>query len=358
MSQQRKASLWVFMMTIALVASCSSAQDAQDNSERPNRREGLGANRPQWQGGESRKQINPRQRDAIRKMRERTENGPVPAGLEQCKIQVGETEREYFINIPPSCQDKPSPIVIVLHGGATSSGIAMHLKTDFTKLGASAGYVTVYPSGINGWNIGSHDMYSVQRRTSNADDVGFFRTMFDELIEKKIADPARIYLVGGSNGGVMTQYLVRHLADRIAAAGVMVATLPRAADTRWPKPTKSVPMIVLLGTEDPMKPWGGNRDQMSAEETIAYWRRQNKCGSDGKKWDLPDKDPRDGCRIQAERWEGASPVVFYTMQGHGHGWPTQRRRANDDVGKETNDISAPEEYWGFFDSLRSSKSDP
>jgi polyhydroxybutyrate depolymerase len=358
MISKRAKSFVVFMIAIALSLSNTLAQDAPDNSESQNRRATQGTNRPQRQGGEPRKQINPRQREAVRKLRERTENGSVPTGLERRKIQVGKTEREYFINIPQSCQDKPSPVVFVLHGGATSSGIAMHLKTDFTKLGASAGYVTVYPSGINGWNIGSHDMYSVQRRTSNADDVGFFRTMFDELIEKKIADPARIYLVGGSNGGVMTQYLVCNLADRIAAAGVIVATLPRAAETKWPKPTKPVPMIVLLGTEDPMKPWDGNRDQMSAEETIAYWRKQNKCDSEGKKWELPDKDPRDGCRIHAQRWGGTAPVVFYTMQGHGHGWPMQRRRANEDLGKGTNDISAPEEFWGFFEKLRSSKSDP
>jgi polyhydroxybutyrate depolymerase len=351
MSQQRKASLWVFMMTVSLVASSSSAQETQGNPQPPSRREGLGGKRPQQQPGDPRKQINPRQRDAVRKLRERTENGPVPPGLDRRKIQVGQSEREYFINIPQSCQGKPSPVVFVLHGGATSSGIAMHLKTDFTKLGASAGYVTVYPSGINGWNIGSHDMFSVQRRTSNADDVGFFRAMFGELIEKKIADPDRIYVVGGSNGGVMTQFLVCNLADRIAAAGVMVATLPRAAETKWPKPTKPVPMIVLLGTEDPMKPWSGNRDQMSAQETIAYWRKQNKCDSDGKQWDLPDKDPRDGCRIHAERWDGAAPVVFYTMQGHGHGWPMQRRRTAEDKGQGTNDISAPEEYWAFFDAM-------
>ena len=315
-------------MFLLLQPSSSSAQDAQDNSERPNRREALGANRPQRQGGESRKQINPRQREAIRKLRERTENGPVPPGLDRRKIQVGQIEREYFINIPQSCQGKPSPVVFVLHGGATSSGIAMHLKTDFTKIGASAGYVTVYPSGVNGWNIGSHDMVSVQRRTSNADDVGFFRAMFDELVEKKIVDPDRIYVVGGSNGGVMTQFLVCNLADRIAAAGVMVATLPRAAETKWPKPTTPVPIIVLLGTEDPMKPWRGNQDQMSADETIAFWRRGNRCDSDSKKWELPDKDPRDGCRVYAERWEGDAPVVFYTMQGHGHGWPMQIGRAH------------------------------
>jgi polyhydroxybutyrate depolymerase len=351
MASDRAQLFGSFMIAITFSVSSALAQDAQDNSQRPNRREDSGANRRQQQGGMPRKQINPRQREALRKMRERTENGPVPAGLERRTIQVGQTEREYFINIPLACQGKPSPVVFVLHGGASSSGIAMHLKTDFTKLGANAGYVTVYPSGVNGWNIGSHDMYSVQRRTSNADDIGFFRRMFDELVEKKIADPARIYLVGGSNGGVMTQYLVCNLADRIAAAGVMVATLPRAAETKWTKPTKPVPIIVLLGTEDPMKPWDGNRDQMSAEETIAYWRKQNKCDGEGKKWELPDKDPRDGCRIYAHRWDGAAPVVFYIMQGHGHGWPMQRRRANEDMGKGTGDISAPEEYWSFFASL-------
>jgi len=49
---------------------------------------------------------------------------------------------------------------------------------------------------------------------SNADDIGFFRAMFDTLIKEGAADPKRIYVVGGSNGGVMTQFLVGHLGVR------------------------------------------------------------------------------------------------------------------------------------------------
>ena len=90
----------------------------------------------------------------------------------------------------------------------------MHLKADFTRLGDAEGYVTVYPSGVNGWNIGSHDAYPVKRRTSDAGDIGFFRAMFDTLIKEGAADPKRIYVVGGSNGGVMTQFLVGHLGVR------------------------------------------------------------------------------------------------------------------------------------------------
>jgi polyhydroxybutyrate depolymerase len=287
---------------------------------------------------------------AVRQLRERVADMPVPENLTRRTLPVGGREREFFINVPPRCAGRPSPIVFVLHGGASSSGLAMHLKADFTRLGETEGYVTVYPSGVNGWNIGSHDMYSVKRRTSDADDIGFFRAMFDTLVAEKVADSQRIHVVGGSNGGVMTQFLVCSLADRIAGAGVLVATLPRAAEKDWPRPSRPVPMLVMLGTVDPMKPWDGNRDQMSAAETVAFWRTRNATAANGTAWDLADRDPNDGCRVRAERWEGAAPVEFYTLAGHGHGWPMQRGRDTTGTGVKTRDISAPDVLWSFFEA--------
>jgi poly(3-hydroxybutyrate) depolymerase len=81
---------------------------------------------------------------------------------------------------------------------------------------------------------------------------------------------------------------------------------------------------------------------------VEYWRTQNGCAGDAKKWDLPDLDPTDGCRIHAQRWEGKAPVLFYTMEGHGHGWPMQKGRDETGTGPKTRDISAPEEFWTFF----------
>jgi len=302
--------------------------------------------------GQSARAPTAQQRDAVRRLRERTTNGPVPPGLERRTLQVGDAEREFFVNIPDALRGRPAPVVFALHGGASNSGLAMHLKTDFTQLGASAGFVTVYPSGVNGWNIGSHDMLSVKRRTSDADDVGFFRAMFDSLVKERIADPEQIFVVGGSNGGVMTMHLICQLADRLAGAGVVVATLPRAAQTSWPQPARPVPILVMLGTEDPLKPWEGNRDQMSASETVAFWRRVNGCAAEGTSRSLPDRDPTDGCRVTCERWSGRAPVAFYTLRGHGHGWPQQRGRNREETGASTRDISAPEEFWSFFQSLR------
>jgi len=100
----------------------------------------------------------------------------------------------------------------------------------------------------------------------------------------------------------------------------------------------------MLGTEDPMKPWSGNQDQMSAVETVAYWRRVNRCSDQAKQWELPDRDPRDGCRAHAKQWTGNAPVVFYTMEGHGHGWPREGGRGESRTGPKTRDISAQKNF--------------
>lgn len=136
--------------------------------------------------------------------------------------------------------------------------------------------------------------------------------------------------------------------ERIAGIGVVVATLPRAAERDWPKPTVPVPAVVMLGTEDTFKPWIGSRDQFSAAETVAFWRRVNGCGAAPVRNELPDRDLADGCRVTVESWEGKAPVVFYNLEGHGHGWPMQRGKADTGTGAKTRDISAPEALWAFL----------
>jgi poly(3-hydroxybutyrate) depolymerase len=67
---------------------------------------------------------------AIRKLREKVANMPVPENLQRRTLKVGGVEREFFINVPAACKGKPAPVVFALHGGASSSGLAQHLKAD------------------------------------------------------------------------------------------------------------------------------------------------------------------------------------------------------------------------------------
>lgn len=287
-------------------------------------------------------------RARIEAQRKRIAAVPVPASLERRTLKVGEVEREFFIHIPESCRRKASPVVFALHGGSASSGLAMHLKVDYTPTADREGFVVVYPSGTEGWNNGVKHKYTGGVNTS--DDLGFFRAMFDTLIKEGVADARRIFITGGSNGGVMTYKLLSEMADRIAGAGVVVATLPEVVKT-WPKPSRPVPIAIMLGTKDPLMPWNGTRGQQSAQATIDYWKQINGSTGDSVKKEFPDKDPNDGCRVSSERWEGKAPVVFYTLDGHGHGWPMQVGRDAEATGRKTRDISAPEEFWEFFKHL-------
>jgi polyhydroxybutyrate depolymerase len=244
-------------------------------------------------------------------------------------------------------------VVFALHGGSASSGLAMHFKVDYTPVADREGFVVLYPSGTEGWNNGVAHKYTGGVNTS--DDLGFFRAMFDTLIAEGVADAQRIYITGGSNGGVMTYKLLSEMADRIAGAGVAVTTLPVRVKT-WPKPSRPVPILIMLGTADPMMPWNGTRGQQSAQDTIAYWKNVNGCTGEGVKREFPDKDPNDACRVRSERWEGKAPVLFYTLEGHGHGFPMQKGFAVADTGPKTRDISAPEEFWKFFQAVAQSSS--
>lgn len=287
----------------------------------------------------------PQTRAKIEMQRKKIAALPVPVGLARRTLKVGEVEREFFIHIPETCKGKASPVVFALHGGSAASGLTMHLKVDYTIVSDREGFVVVYPSGTEGWNNGVAHKYT--GGVNNSDDLGFFRAMFDTLIAEGIADPQRIYITGGSNGGVMTYKLLSEMADRIAGAGVVVATLPAIVKT-WPKPSRPVPIVIMLGTKDPMMPWDGTRGQQSAQATIEYWKVVNGCTGDSVKKEFPDKDPNDGCRVRSERWESKAPVLFYTMEGHGHGWPMQKGRDETGTGPKTQDISAPEEFWKFF----------
>ena len=274
----------------------------------------------------------------------------LPANLERRTVKVGEVEREYFIHIPDAVKGKAAPVLFALHGGASNSGLQMDYKVDFTKLADQEGFVVVYPSGLKGWNIGSADAYFVRNFSTDADDLGFFKAMFDTLIEPRIAGPKRIYVTGGSSGGMMTHRLACQFADRIAGAGVIVATLPKSALETWPKPSHPMPMLIMLGTVDPLVKYEGTGQSLSADATVEFWRKQNGCEGEAKKWNLLDRDPNDGTRIHAQRWEGKAPVLFSTMEGHGNGWRMQEGRY-DGTGPKTQDTSAPEEFWAFFKTI-------
>lgn len=283
-------------------------------------------------------------------------------GLTQRTLQVGGRERTYFIHIPQNGETR-KPVVIGLHGG-NGTAPRRARQMGFNEIGDREGFIAVYPQGVNyGWNDGraTPDML---KRQDNADDVAFFRALIRELGDSQQVDSRRIYLVGGSNGGMMTHRLACEMSERIAGAVAMVASMPEPIRDAC-RPKTPVPFLMMNGTADPLVPYNGGNvggagtiDQgrvIPAEETLRFWVEANGCSGEPRVGIVQDRDPDDGIRTEIRTWtrcEGRSEVAFFKMNGAGHGLPGRSRTksaiAEELGGRSTADFDSSEEAWAFL----------
>jgi len=114
-------------------------------------------------------------------------------------------------------------VVIGLYGhGQTIEKFRNWLHLDATA--DREHFVVVYPDAVDhDWSYGRPIVKPMPAVDGEpVDDVGFIRLIIDNLVETKRADPARIYVIGLSRGGLMTYTLACALADRIAAAAAAI----------------------------------------------------------------------------------------------------------------------------------------
>ncbi len=283
-------------------------------------------------------------------------NPQLIAGLERRVIQVGGQGRVYYIHRPASLRAGPAPIVIGLHGG-NGTALRRARQMGFNEIGDREGFIAVYPQGVDfGWNDGRVDR--------GVDDVQFFRALLDDLVARKDADPSRIYLVGGSNGGMMAQRLACDMTGRLAGVVTMVASLPEPL-AKACSPKAPLPILMMNGTADPLVPYGGGavaattgREQgrvLPVEDTLAFWQRANRCADKPVRGTVPDRDPADQIMTETVTWTacaGGSEVSFYKMNGAGHGLPGRSRNKSDIAeqlgGRSTNDFDSSEVAWAFL----------
>jgi polyhydroxybutyrate depolymerase len=294
--------------------------------------------------------------------RARAANVEVPENASQRTLVSSGQERSYWIVRPKNVTGK-APVVFVLHGGAVGDG-RQTFRYGFHELGGRDGVVTVHPNGKGeGWVDGRDTPY-LRERSAGANDVAFFRDMIDALIAEGVADPARIYVTGGSNGGMMTMRLACELGDRIAAVAPFVSMLPEKLVPGC-KPARPIPILMIAGTADRLMPFGGGAvaamsgddrgTVLGAAQTFEFWKARNGCAGPVVAQDLPDVDPQDGTRVRLETGQScAAPVVFYTVEGGGHRLPGEGPRVYADErlarlsGVSSRDLDGKSVIWSFL----------
>ena len=250
-------------------------------------------------------------------------------------LQVGNLTRLYDLHVPSSYNSqKAVPLVLVFHG-ASGDGKAMEQMTGFSQLAEQEGFIAVYPDGINQhWDARRRNM----PETTN--DVGFISALIDKLDEEYNIDRQRIYATGFSNGGMFTHRLACELSDKIAAVSIVAATMPENLSQTC-QPTKSVPVLLMHGTDDALIPYGPpGKALLSLADTVKFWSNHNQCSVDGQNKSLPDF-----AQVRLETYQNCASktdVVLYTIEGGGHSWP------GADAADSSQQMSATEVIWDFF----------
>lgn len=127
-------------------------------------------------------------------------------------------EVQGWIVKPPSFDpNKKYPLILRIHGGPHAMyNVAFSM---YYQLHAAEGYVVLYtnPRGSTGYG---YDFANAIQNAYPGKDYDDLMRGVDEVIAKGYIDEDRLYVYGGSGGGVLTSWIIGQ-TDRFAAAGVL-----------------------------------------------------------------------------------------------------------------------------------------
>ena len=193
-------------------------------------------------------------------------------------ISSGGLKRTFLVHLASSYGKQPQALVLLYHGYSWTSHI-MEQNTAMDKEADKAGFVLVYPQGVDSppsWNAG----VGAYGPTGDADDIQFTRDMLQSIEQNYCVDTHRVYVSGFSLGGGMAYRLACTLSDKLAAvATVSGAYYPTPEGCH---PTRPLPILEIHGFADPLAPYAGNANtRMGAVQSyLNGWLGRNQCSGE------------------------------------------------------------------------------
>ena len=286
---------------------------------------------------------------AVRAPSRESNRGPNEKADFELTLKVKQQDRRAVI-VNASTDGTKRPVVIALHGGQGSAEI-MRANSAFDPVAKAHGFMVVYGEGTDfgnrrhAWNTG----YLLRRQVRDADDIAYLDTLIDTIVKDHDGDPDRIYMTGGSNGGMMTFVYAVARSDRLAAVAPVVASM----FTFDKKPSTPVPILMINGAKDEEVPLPGgmsrnplvsraqNAPFKPVQEVVQFWVEANKSQVPGR------VDTQGTVTTTVYRaTEGGAATEFVLDSAGAHGWPgTKARRVGI---TPISSFSGAERVWQFF----------
>ena len=210
-------------------------------------------------------------------------------GVIRVEKEIAGLPRYWDIYVP-SCyrpdDQKEYPLVVAIHGFSCSPEY-FEQTSDWHRLAEERGFFVVYAAAyprnvgrsrfpLPGWCVWPIDQEGVN-------ESEYFKVMLDDMEEKYPIDNKRIYAVGHSNGGRMTQRLSRTMPERFAAFGPTGALGGKSADAIEPiDDHMKCPIAFMMGEYDMVSP--SVEEGSIARETLKAYCRANHMTPQFENW--------------------------------------------------------------------------
>ena len=280
-------------------------------------------------------------------------------------IRIMGARRTYLVHIPPDYNPQIAlPLVVVIHGAFDTAG-GMEKFSGFSDLANRENFIVMYPNGmgifgfLQHWNAGH---CCGKAASDKVDDVGFVAAAIEDVIALLKIDPDRIYMVGFSNGGMLTYRFAAERGDLLAAVAPLAASIggqPSEEEPEWriPDPIQPLSVISLHGLADDDITYeggvslhrGGTRTYWSVEKSIDFWVSHNGCNPKAA-----DSYLNSGS-VHIKSWGVCSndtEVALYLLENWGHVWPGRYFTADLPEDDPLRNFDAAEIIWDFFKSHR------
>ncbi len=181
-------------------------------------------------------------------------------------------DRHYVLHTAPN-RSGPVPLVIALHG-LDESVDGLRASWTLDAVADREGFDVLYPQGLTRrWAYVDTRPVGLPDGLGLVDDVGFIGALLDKMVADHVADSARVYVAGVSNGALMAWTLACRMSDRLAGVAVLISGMVERQAQQC-HPTRLVPLLVLAGTDDLTQDYDGamgdNYRLMSVPETLEF----------------------------------------------------------------------------------------
>ncbi|MGC9378370.1 alpha/beta hydrolase family esterase [Streptomyces sp. MH13] len=286
------------------------------------------------------------------------------------QLRVDGRTRQYLLHRPAdSTAGGPRPLVIAFHGRGADAA-EMREKSRLERAAGERGMLVAYPEGLdNGWGAGTQ---ATAQRPDPDLDVRFTEALIQHLVRTEGADPEQVYVAGFSNGGSMALRFAAERPGLLAGAASVSGQLP-AGDAAV-EPTGPVPVMVVYGADDPVRPLEGwpspppNPEEpilpsLSARDSAEAFAdaggagepvTEDEKGYDRTVWHLKDaKGPKSakgakGAKDAPASGGGAATVQLLVVEDAGHTWPGSSVAPPKGFGPISQALNATDTILDFF----------